>query len=320
MESGKDNRRADKFAKSKQYHLKKTQTKQKAQKAQNSQKHLKNQKTYNLGTDKIGLKEIASETLYIIESGYYLLNNHEIVIREQLEESKRGTITYHPSYLPVENEIRQIKDTAISVKQGTTLNIARLESENSNVKIGILNFASAKNPGGGFLKGSNAQEESIARSSGLYNCIQDSSMYIVNTENNRKCLYNHNLIYSPGVPVFRNDDNELISPYMVDILTVPAVNAKQAALKRVPVETIEKTMIERMDNMFSVAVDKNIDVLILGAWGCGVFGGDFNFISYNFLKFLKNKYSGCFSKVVFALLSEEDIQILNKNLEHFKLI
>jgi len=38
-------------------------------------------------------------------------------------------------------------------------------------RVGVLNFASARNPGGGFLTGAEAQEESIARSSAIYPCL-----------------------------------------------------------------------------------------------------------------------------------------------------
>src|SRR6185369_5260502 len=38
-------------------------------------------------------------------------------------------------------------------------------------RVVALNFASAKNPGGGFLGGARAQEEDMARSSALYNTL-----------------------------------------------------------------------------------------------------------------------------------------------------
>jgi uncharacterized protein (TIGR02452 family) len=43
--------------------------------------------------------------------------------------------------------------------------------------VAALNFAAAGSPGGGFLAGARAQEESIARSSGLMAAIQHSDMY-----------------------------------------------------------------------------------------------------------------------------------------------
>ena len=43
--------------------------------------------------------------------------------------------------------------------------------------LGCLNFASAKRPGGGFLGGAQAQEESLARASGLYPCLLTQPEY-----------------------------------------------------------------------------------------------------------------------------------------------
>jgi uncharacterized protein (TIGR02452 family) len=57
--------------------------------------------------------------------------------------------------------------TAFEVVNETTLEgIGRLLAE-SGEPVLALNFASARNPGGGFLNGSQAQEESLARSSAL---------------------------------------------------------------------------------------------------------------------------------------------------------
>ena len=39
------------------------------------------------------------------------------------------------------------------------------------LKIGVLNFASAKHPGGGVWSGARSQEESLCRASTLYPCL-----------------------------------------------------------------------------------------------------------------------------------------------------
>ena len=65
----------------------------------------------------------------------------------------------------------------------TTLGaVQRLAEEKGTTgdNLALLNFASARNPGGGFLGGSNAQEESLARCSALYACLKDNPMYAYN--------------------------------------------------------------------------------------------------------------------------------------------
>ncbi|WP_259391506.1 TIGR02452 family protein [Paenibacillus sp. 1011MAR3C5] len=116
-------------------------------------------------------------------------------------------------------------DTIIEVTEETTLAAAaRLAKEEE--EICCLNFASAKHPGGGFLTGARAQEESLARASGLYpTIVQMKEMYSHNAWQ-RICLYSDYIIYSPKVPVFRDDSGVLLDKaYPVSIITSPAVNA-----------------------------------------------------------------------------------------------
>ena len=66
-----------------------------------------------------------------------------------------------------------------------------------------LVFASAKNPGGGFLSGAQAQEESIARSSALYPCQTAAGEFYSFHRRQGDLRYSDRVIYSPHVPVIR---------------------------------------------------------------------------------------------------------------------
>ena len=196
-------------------------------------------------------------------------------------------------------------------KETTLVGCKGLVDEGYNVA--VLNFASARNPGGGFIKGSNAQEESLARASGLYHCIHDSTMYAFNEENAQrtKCMYTHQIIYSPNVPVFRDNDDELIKvPYKVSFITAPAVNAGEASKRGVKHETINKAMYARIDRILGIAKDKGHDALVLGSYGCGVFGNEIQNIGEIFCELLTGKYAGLFKKVVFSVLGDGDYDVL----------
>src|SRR5919108_730072 len=76
-----------------------------------------------------------------------------------------------------------------------------------------LNFASAKHPGGGFLGGARAQEETLARASGLYASLVGNPMYAFHKAQDDP-MYSNYAIYAPDVPVLRTDEGLLLSePY-----------------------------------------------------------------------------------------------------------
>jgi len=151
----------------------------------------------------------------------------------------------------------------------TVASVFRLAQEGWHVA--VLNFASAINPGGGFLGGAEAQEESLARSSGLYPCLAQFKDSFYDLPINRG-LYTHSMIYSPRVPFFRGDDGNLLPPCLASVITSPAVNFKRIRDPSVARET-PKIMKERARRVFHLAAAEEVDVLILGAWGCGVFAG-----------------------------------------------
>ena len=227
-------------------------------------------------------KQIAQETVAILESGTYRLPDQtEISIAEQLDFAKSHTKVYTPEELDevVKQTATHNRDfnTEWIVENCTTFAGCRalLETDPEDDVL-CLNFASAKNPGGGFLNGSQAQEESLSRASGLYACIAPMCDYY---DANRACgtaFYTHHMIYSPKVPVFRDDEDRLIDqPWLTSMITAPAVNAG-AVSRNEPKRRakIASKMLERIKRVFAVALLHGHESLVLGAWGCGVFKND----------------------------------------------
>mmetsp|Transcript_37076 Transcript_37076/g.85620 ORF Transcript_37076/g.85620 Transcript_37076/m.85620 type:complete len:321 (+) Transcript_37076:61-1023(+) len=91
---------------------------------------------------------------------------------------------------------------------------------------GVLNFASARNPGGGFTTGAEAQEESLARSSALYPCLSKHfTSFFVPRRQEASGAYTHDTIFSPQVPVIRDSHGALLEqPFLVDFVTSAAPN------------------------------------------------------------------------------------------------
>ena len=139
----------------------------------------------------------------------------------------------------------------------------------SKAKVCVLNFASYKNPGGMFLEGSNAQEECICHGSTLFPVLShfNDTFYHYNRSNKNKSLYKHRLLYTPDIIFFGDDGKE----YFADVITMAAPNRGAALRHNVSEDEIELVMKERIKIILHVAYANNVDVLYLGAYGCGVF-------------------------------------------------
>ncbi len=255
---------------------------------------------------KLNRKEIAEDTLYIIETGNYQNNLGETVsIKKETEAAIENSKIFRPNDFPNEIYFRKIAgETKIELTDETTLEAAKricIEDEKANPF--VLNFASAKNPGGGFLSGSQAQEESLARSSSLYPCLtKHDEMYKYN-RGRRTMLYSDYMIYSPQVPIFRNDDRSLIQkPYLATIMTSPAVNAGVFRERESEnLNKIDKVNKERARKFLLIANFYKHQTLILGAWGCGVFQNEPSSIAKMFNELLEGEYKNCFERVIFAI-------------------
>ena len=216
--------------------------------------------------------EIAQQTLTILESGTYRMPSGQIVsIAETLQVAVANTVLYRPDTFPVIQPSHMFAETSVEVTGETTIEAAERLADFRPL---CLNFASAKNPGGGFLSGSQAQEESLARSSGLYaTLLPMQEMYDYNRRLGTS-LYSDYMVYSPDVPVFRRDDGTLREvPFLTSFITAPAVNAG-AVEKNEPqnLRFIQATMAARLSKLLAVAQAHGHTTLVLGAWGCGVFG------------------------------------------------
>jgi uncharacterized protein (TIGR02452 family) len=158
-------------------------------------------------TNRSQLIRIAEDTLRILKQGYYTNPAGEVVsIAALLAHAKASTRLYRPedfhrmAALQDETNQQLCFHTTFEVTNETTLQAAhRLVNDTSEDRILCLNFASARNPGGGFLKGSQAQEESLARASGLYPCIAQMTEYYEINRRQRSGLYTDYMIYSPDV-------------------------------------------------------------------------------------------------------------------------
>lgn len=169
--------------------------------------------------------------------------------------------------------------------------------------VAVLNFASARNPGGGYLRGARAQEEDLCRVSALYTTLLRAPDYYATHRASFDVFYSHRVIYSPNVPVFRDEHHALLEePFPVSFLTSPAPNA--GAADRDKRSQAPALLAERAARVLAVAAHHGHRRLVLGAWGCGVFRNDPTYVAAAFHDLLTGRgaFTGAFDHVVFAIL------------------
>jgi uncharacterized protein (TIGR02452 family) len=308
----KDTRRGDKFKKVARHFNATTNVTKETKETDVTKETEENEGTK--GNSRKMNKQTAYQTCEILDTCQYVYN--DAVVNISLENSE----TFTPKDLEhirgsdkhADNLSEDKNTTKFIIVKTTTLNA--IHKFYGKTKLGVLNFASARNPGGGFLKGSDAQEESLARASGLYDTIRLSPMYEANEKDNCRYLYQEYLIYSPNVPIFRDANDELIKePIYVDIISVPAVNEGEAIKKGVSKLVIDNTRYDRMESFLSVFKLKNIKRIILGAWGCGVFGGSFDDLAIDFYAHLiEGNYKDVFEEVIFAVMDDDHVTHLEE--------
>ena len=260
----------------------------------------------------MSLTVAARETLAAIERGSYTtISGNDVELRGLVDAAVRGTTTYRPEDLEALLAARATRRPSsgsaaqIELTPETTAEAGRRLVEREQVeRVAALNFASARNPGGGFLHGAKAQEEDLARSSALYPCLVGQRSYY---DANRVCasaLYTDHIIYSPNVPFFRDERlRYLESPFPLSIISAPAPNAGQA-LDRDPElgPSIERALDARVAKILTVAADRGHRCLILGAWGCGAFRNDPAQVAQSFAGWLADeRFHGVFERVIFAV-------------------
>jgi len=190
----------------------------------------------------------------------------------------------------------------------------------------VLNMASFKRPGGGVAKGSKAQEECLFRCSNL--------IHLINTDNYP--LNDDNALYTKDATFFKDVYYNYMNDVQSDVVTIAALNLRNVDINShsdtITSENIssinsdgitisnwdyEQLTKEKIRLMLSLAIKNDVDIIILGSFGCGVFKNDPEKMAKIFKKLLVNEgYSKYFEKVIFAIINDNNS--VGNNYEIFK--
>lgn len=261
------------------------------------------------------LREIARENAEILAAGgYRTRSGRQISLAAALAEAKAGTRIYGPNrVVPGEAAMGRGTGTAVEVTgESSTVAARRLAQPAGDgaaeaAPVAVLNFASARNPGGGYVRGAKAQEEALCRASALYETLLEAPEYYEVHRAERSTFYTDRVIHSPGVPVFRDDRGDLLeTPFRVGFLTSPAPNA--GTIRRQEPERVAEipaALVRRAGLVLEVAALHGYRRLVLGAWGCGVFQNDPTEVAEAFRGQLAGRFEAVFERVVFGVLDRK---------------
>ncbi|MDG9727780.1 MULTISPECIES: TIGR02452 family protein [unclassified Streptomyces] len=247
------------------------------------------------------LRGIAQQTEQIVMAGSYRASDgREVPIAAAVEEARERTRMFGPG--PVEPAPSAPVRTVWEVTGESSLEAAR----RLGGEVAVLNFASARNPGGGYLNGAQAQEEAVCRASALYTCLLRAREFYDHHRAHRDPFYTDRVIHSPGVPVFRDDRGRLLDePYTAGFLTSAAPNAG-VVLRTAPQRAAElpAALAARAERVLETAAAHGYRRLVLGAWGCGVFRNDPAQVAGAFRTLLGpgGRFAATFERVTFGIL------------------
>ena len=251
------------------------------------------------------LQDLARETVEISRAGQYPLGNQVILLNAgrptQLWTSEALDQLAAEAKFPTDGP-----SAAIEVQgEGTVDAIFRLSGgEALCPEIGVLNFASAKNPGGGFLNGSVAQEECLAFCSSLYHTQttgQGPRYYEINRAN-RDPAYTDTMLIG-DVAFFRTSAFALtVNPVTCPVITAPAVNMGIVLRNGDSADRARAVMKGRMRKILALFAAWGCTRLILGAYGCGVFRNDPEDVARFWQELLEEGWGRLFGQVTFSIL------------------
>lgn len=225
-------------------------------------------------------------------------------LRQSVSSSIQNTKVYYEDDYP--QFLRDEKETTIAVTKERTYEAAqRLKKEYPSKKIAVMNFANAFHPGGGVKTGASAQEECMCRCSTLLPCLETKEL--------RNSFYKHHhalstqkasdsLIYTPNVTVFKTDTAfpEKMKKedwYDTDVVTIAAPNLNGMDLSD---EELYEIHLKRITHLLHVSAFEDVDVLILGAFGCGAFRNDPYIVSEAFHDAI-DQFPKVFEHICFAV-------------------
>ena len=258
------------------------------------------------GNNRESRRTLGRETVDIANSGMC----GTVEIGHLVEAARSGRVEYGPKddvvseWDAIRGEAAEV-ETVFEVTPESSMKAARRLDAAAPGQVAVLSFASAKNPGGGVLKGSKAQEEDLCRASALYKCLLGAPGYAANKANDRRGLYTDHALYVPQVPVFRYPNGRLIasSSELKVMSFVSSAAPNRGRLGKNRSGECKAALVRRIERALAMMAVHGHWHIVLSAFGCGVFKNPADEVAAVFADVLRSpRFAGVFEHVVFAVL------------------
>ncbi len=279
--------------------------------------------------------EILEDTLDILKKGSYEKDTREINLRfspeqmrqikvflpENIEGLREEAVSNTDSALsqtehskqntPGENNGKQLQSSicTFSCENIDALVLAQKkcqalkENGEPEPRILALNLASATRPGGRTRDGASAQEEDLCRRTSLLLSLEseDAKKYYDYNNARKTRMGSDGVMISPSVEVLKDASAEILSePFSISVMSCAAPMIRMG-LEGMSQQEYEEMLYKRIQGMLLVAASQHYRHLILGAFGCGVFGNDAALVSDLFYRAIQES-SLPFVSIDFAVL------------------
>ncbi len=264
---------------------------------------------------------ILEDTLAILEQGGYSRDGRNVPLAfspEQMREIRVFLPEELTSLAATEQDEPQAQSAActFACENEDALVLAQKQYQclknagESAPKILVLNLASATRPGGQTRNGASAQEEDLCRRTSLLLSLEsEGAKRYYDYNNARKTrMGSDGVLLSPNVEVIKDAASELLDqPFPISVMSCAAPMVR-LGLEGMNQQEYEEMLYRRIQGMLLVAASQGYRHLILGAFGCGVYGNDAALVSDLFARAIRDfTFAGmgseqCFDSIQFAVL------------------
>lgn len=239
------------------------------------------------------------------------------ILGEATREAADSSRVYREGFFS--NRIFALDQCRVDLLQCGVLEAA--EKYAGNGRIAVLNAANPHFAGGGVGNGAQGPEERLCRRGNLYACLAEDRIqeefYRYHKERT-DYFFSDRVVYTKGVTIFK-DAGAVPSPLgrdkwqQVDVISCAA---PYLAKRRYTNRTVLGEILQgRIRNILETAIDNRAEILILNAFGCGVYANPPEIVARAFQQvFREHRYQGAFRYVIFAVEDPKTLGIFSDEL------